>query len=347
MAHYRKRSSTWTAQVKLSGGKTRSKSFPTKPMAAAWARDIESQRDKGVLRDPKLDKITVRSLWPTFLKVRRGLLAPATVKKNSSHWTNHIEPHIGDWAVASVRRSHIEAWVVSRVDAGVGLPTIEACVRLLSALMECAVDDDLIVANPARKVRMPKHLPKRKRFVTADEIERVLDVVEGSDHRLLLALLATTGLRIGEALGLTKADVGVGAASVSVRQVWTRDGVKEHPKTHHAVRTVPVPEELRDLLKEHTRAMLPATRLFYADDRNLNRRVLAPACQAAKVEVFTLHHLRHHAASVWVAGGVPLFEVARALGQADTRMVERTYGHLVPGAHDRLLAASTRVSLTP
>jgi integrase len=103
---------------------------------------------------------------------------------------------------------------------------------------------------------------------------------------------------------------------------------------------VPVPEEWRGPLTEHTRHMLPATLLWPgADDRNLNRRVLTPACEAAGVPTITVHELRHHAASVWVAGGVPLFEVARALGQADTRMVERTYGHLVPGAHDRLLAA--------
>ncbi len=355
MATFRKIGDKWVAQVRLkpgvagkgaSVGATRTRRFPTKPMAMAWARDIEAQRDKGTLKDPKLDEVTLGSLWPAVSKIRKGVLEPATVAKNQSHWIGHLEPHFGDLSVTGLRRSAIEAWVVEQVEAGVGVPTIEACVRLLSAILESAVDDDLIVANPARKVRVPKHMPKRKRFVTEDEINRVLGHVDAPDYKLLLALMATTGLRIGEALGLTRADIDRAASVVSVRQVWTRFGIKEYPKSDSAVRTVPVPDEVRDALKVHIAPMLPASQVFQGDDRNLNRRVLAPACVAAKVEVFTLHELRHHCASVWVARGVPLFEVAKALGQADTRMVERTYGHLVPGANDRLLAARSRVSLT-
>jgi integrase len=342
VASIRKRGDKWIAQVLLQDRKYRAKSFPTKPLAVAWARDLEAARDRGdTIRDPGLDKVTVGQLWEPFVTIRRGVLSPNTVAKNTSHWRIHLKPTFAGMPAAGLRRSHVEAWVAEQVTAGRGVPTVGACVALLSALLESAVEDGIITANPVLKVRMPKHQPKRRRFITGDELGQVLDQVEHPDDRLLLDLMANTGLRIGEALGLTASDVARDGSTVSVHQVWTRHGYKPIPKGDLAAarRTVPVPAHIQPALREHVRLMLPAAVLFHGDDRNINRRILAPACEAADLEWVTLHELRHHAASVWIAAGVPLFEVARALGHTSTRMVEATYGHLTPGAHDRLRAA--------
>lgn len=341
MATFRQRgkSGSWTAQIKLRDGTRRVQTFPTKGLAQAWAREIEGQRDRGEVRDLALDKVTVADLWKSASITRKGTLSASTIARNESHWRNHLQPHWGSVTVASLRRSQVEAWVAEQSAAGVGTPTLDACVRLLGALCEVAVDDGVVTANPVRRVRLPKHQAKRKRFLSVAEVDAILAKVEAPDHRLLLELMAVSGLRIGEALGLRKADLGGDAAMVAVHQVWTRHGPKAYPKSDSSVRTVPVPASLRPRLLAHAQPMLPTAALFVGDDRNLNRRVLSKACEAAGVEVITLHELRHHAASVWVSAGVPMWEVSKALGHADTRMTERTYAHLSPGAHDRLLAA--------
>ena len=342
MASIRKRGDKWIAQVLLPDRKYRAKSFPTRPLAVAWARDLEAARDRGdTIRDPGLDKVTIGALWEPFVTIRRGVLSANTVAKNTSHWRIHLKPRFGDTPVAALRRSHVEAWVAEKVAAGVGVPTIGNCVTLLSALLESAVEDQIITANPVRLVRVPKHQPKRRRFITSGELGQILDQVEDPTNRLLLDLLANTGLRIGEMLGLTSSDVARDGSTVSVHQVWTRHGYKPIPKgdASAARRTVPVPAHIQPALREHVRLMLPNAILFHGDDRNINRRILAPACEAAGLDWVTLHELRHHAASVWIAAGVPLFEVARALGHTSTRMVEATYGHLTPGFNDRLRAA--------
>jgi integrase len=59
---------------------------------------------------------------------------------------------------------------------------------------------------------------------------------------------------------------------------------------------------------------------------------MAAACEAAKIEELTFHELRHSYASLLIAKGVPLSYIAAQLGQADTRMVEKHYGHLQPNA---------------
>ena len=340
MASYRQRGKGWTAQVRMPDGTFRTKAFPTKKQAQVWAVDIEAKRDRGIVRDPRKDDATFADLWPTFLDKRDGLLSPATLSKNRTHWRQHLEPAFGDTRVVTLRRSHVEAWVARRSRAGVGAPTLEAAVRLLSALCEYAVDDDVIPANPVRKVKSPAHIADRRAFVTAAEIDAVLAHVEDPRHRLLLRLMASTGLRIGEALGLQVRDIDGDA--VHVRRAWTRHGTKETPKSSSSVRVVPLTADLAAALRAETASTLPATPIFHGiDDRNFSRRVLEPAVDAAGVERFTLHDLRKHAASTWVAAGLPLFEVARALGHRDTRMVEAIYGHLTPGAHDRLRAAMT------
>ena len=94
------------------------------------------------------------------------------------------------------------------------------------------------------------------------------------------------------------------------------------------------------MLLDLVAATLPDERIFAGlDAQAVNQRIVKPAARAAGLDDVHTHALRHHAASLWVSRGLPLFEVARALGHSSTRMVESTYGHLVPDAHDRLLEA--------
>jgi integrase len=61
------------------------------------------------------------------------------------------------------------------------------------------------------------------------------------------------------------------------------------------------------------------------------KRPMIEACQRAKIRpLISFHGLRHTWASLSVMAGVPLMVVARNLGHADTRMVEKHYGHLAP-----------------
>ncbi len=62
------------------------------------------------------------------------------------------------------------------------------------------------------------------------------------------------------------------------------------------------------------------------------RPFMEAGCREAGLSVLTFHELRHTAASTWLAAGMDLILVARQLGHADTRMVEKHYGHLRPDA---------------
>jgi integrase len=78
-------------------------------------------------------------------------------------------------------------------------------------------------------------------------------------------------------------------------------------------------------------------------------RPIAQACQRANVNPpVNFHALRHTWASLSVMSGVPLLVVAKNLGHADTRMVERHYGHLAPSyVADAIRANAPRFGFTP
>jgi integrase len=58
--------------------------------------------------------------------------------------------------------------------------------------------------------------------------------------------------------------------------------------------------------------------------------LMLAACKHARIDPLNFHALRHTWASLSVMGGMPLMVVAKNLGHADTRMVEKHYGHLAP-----------------
>lgn len=339
MASIAKRGDTWQARVSLGGNRYRSKAFPTKGMAAEWARTQEAEIADGVAATPGADAVTVGQLWPRLLATRVGRMAPATVAHNRAMWAKHVEPRWGTERASRVRTSDVEAWSAGMLTAGVGLPTVRQSVILLSLLMRMAVRDKTIRANPVSGVELPDHVPARKQFITKAELAAILAAIPDANDRLLVEVLAYCGLRVSEALGLTAGNVDRDHDVLHIREVVV-DGHRKVPKNRSSVRVVPVPPETMARIRSAVRASTPKAPVFRATDhRNFSKRVLRPACVKAEGPVISLHELRHYAASTWVAAGVPLPTVAAILGHSTVTELQRTYVHVQHDAHAVIRAA--------
>jgi len=85
--------------------------------------------------------------------------------------------------------------------------------------------------------------------VTRAEVESIIGAIIPR-YKVLVVLLAGTGLRIGEALGVKATDLGPECRVLHVRRsVW--DCQEQLPKTSNAVRVVDVPEQLAKVLPEY------------------------------------------------------------------------------------------------
>ena len=159
-------------------------------------------------------------------------------------------------------------------------------------------------------------------------------------------LIAATGLRRGEALGLRWADVDLGAGVLRVAGTLGRIGrrlVISEPKTDRSRRTVPLHPAVVTMLRAHRTAQ-KAERLRAGnqwtdsglvfttelggpvDPRNL-LRVLEGAAAAAGVEGAGVHTLRHSAAVAWLEAGVHIRQVADLLGHSSVAITGDVYGH--------------------
>lgn len=342
-------SGRWRAQVYLRDGKLRSKTFDTRLLAKRWAAEAEAARDAGaaatrLAADVADDRVTVGDYWrDRVLPHRRARKEPATVARNISQWTVHLAPTFADRPLGAVRRAEVNEWVTAQLAVQTGVPTIRGCLNLLSAIYVRAMDDDLVDTNPALNIETPAHQAADKGYLSRAEVADILSHV-AEPYRLFLELTAETGMRFGEAAGLTPEAVLNDARQVRVRKVWTRQGLKDIPKTETSNRVIPVPAHLRPRLAEAVLATVPGTLVFTGpmggglSDSNLRQRILARACDAAGVRRITMHHLRHAYTSWLTEAGVSPRDIAGVLGHSSTRMQDR-YAHLAPGHGDRILAA--------
>jgi integrase len=163
----------------------------------------------------------------------------------------------------------------------------------------------------------------RVRYLTIDEAKRLINA-SGEDFRALVRAALCTGARYGELARLTVADFNPESRTVGVRQ--SKSG-----KPRHVVLTDEGAAFFRQLCAGRAGSEIMLTHAAGAWGKSHQARPMADACAAGKISPpMNFHGLRHTWASHAVMNGVPLLVVARNLGHADTRMVEKHYGHLAP-----------------
>ncbi len=170
--------------------------------------------------------------------------------------------------------------------------------------------------------------------MTPEQLHCFLKVVHPR-HRLLFKLLATSGLRISEALALQWKHVTLGARpSIQVRRAIVRRRVHP-PKSKHGRRTVPLSHKLAEDLVS-TRGLAGPDDLLFSSragtpllPENMRRRVLKPAAEEADASWAGFHTFRHTCASMLFARGANAVQVQRWLGHHSPAFTLATYVHLL------------------
>ena len=177
----------------------------------------------------------------------------------------------------------------------------------------------------------------RVRYLSIDECRRLIDAAEGAFRDLVQAALLT-GCRFGELASLQVRDFNPDAGTLHIRTSKTGRG--RHVVLHDEG------VELFTRLSDGRRGVELMLRKVDGDrwGKSNQTRPMAEACAAAGIEPpATFHSLRHTYASHSVMAGAPLLVVAKNLGHADTRMVEKHYGHLSASyVADAIRAAAPR-----
>lgn len=345
-------------------GRERSRSFPDRRKKAAedFLGEVESDVRSGAYLDPEAGRVPFREYATNWAK---GQSSDAASRQSvESRLRSQLYPFFDRRPVDSIGPSLVRDWLAWMEERQLDGTYRAVLFDTLSSIMTAAVEDRLIRDNPcqARSIKRPRRSTHR---VVPWSVERVRAVQGGLVERWRLAadLGAGLGLRQGEVLGLSAADLDPVEDVVHVvRQLRIIRGqlVFAPPKGGKS-RTVPLPAEVRSAVAHHREDfpsvgvrlpwLEPGGRavevgLLLTNGRgephsgdHFNKVMWRGAFRAAGLDYARrtdgMHALRHFYASTLLAGGVSIKEVAEYLGHADPGFTLRTYTHLVPSSHAR------------
>jgi integrase len=230
-------------------GVRRSKTFKTKTDAQVWLSSMETSIAQKTWRPPEGGNTTVGTYADSYLA--RQDLRPSTRELYETTWRVRLRDAWANVPVADVSVDRVRAWH-ARASKSTGPTALAIAYRLLRSILNVAVADGVIAANPCRTGTAAAPRPaKPARTLTAAEVRVVADAVP-SRYRSLVLVLGFGGLRFGEATALRRCDIEKGGQFIRVERIVRYVGKKwlvGPPKTDAGRRTVALPTFVGDALE--------------------------------------------------------------------------------------------------
>lgn len=322
--------------------------FPTKQSAGQFLSGIETDMARGAYIDPRAGRTTL-ARWTESWLARPGKRANSTVRDRQALEVFLAE--LGPVALGALTPGQIQA-VVDRRARSAAPATVARDFSAVRAVLNAAVDADMIARSPARRIALPKVRPPARTALSPAELDRLASAVP-SRYRALVLVAGVLGLRWGEAVGLRVKDIDFLRRTVTVAQLV--EEVAGHvqlvaeAKTPAGLRTLTAPAFLIEELAEHLAthragARSDADALVFVGARGavlrrrFGERILAPAVARAGLDPgLTFHALRHVAITAMVEAGVHPRVMQGRAGHATSRLTMELYAH-VPDTADRQAA---------
>lgn len=345
-----KRRMRWVVEYLDDSGKRRYRTCYT----LADAKRYEAERTLDPGGNPL---VTVGDVAKRWLEVSKAKVRPQSYKNYENTVRLHIMPTLGTRRASSVRPSDIELLLVRRLEDGLKPKTVATIQTVVYGIFKRAVRDGVVRANPATgltgELRLTRRAkaPDRIKAFTPEELAAFLDSALARYPHLhpLFLTMASTGIRIGEALGLKWTDVdfdgheegGERVYGITVARTMLRDGRIDQTKNAR-VRQVDVDRDVREMLWQLFRSFqernLSAGRslpdwIFQRSEgghlsagrvRDKFKVILAGAGLPLH---YSPHALRHTFAAVHIKSGTDLGYVKEQLGHWSIQMTYDTYGH--------------------
>lgn len=345
MGSIRKKGPHYEARYRDPAGRSRSKSFRTKAEARTFLAHVETAKHAGTWIDPQRAKLHFAT-WAAKERAAWSDLRPATKARADSLIRTHVLPEFGAFALGAITPLRIQSWINDLVESGLSPSTVQGCYRLLSRIMNAAVNARLIATSPCRGITLPRVERVEMMFLNPDELHR-LALAAGAFSPLIYSA-GYLGLRWGELAALRRARIDTLRGSLEVTETLNDVGGHLHfgpPKTKAARRRVSIPPFLCSMLADHLlkRPGGPESLVFVGRDGAPLRRTTfrtrhwKPAVvQAGLPSALRFHDLRHSCASLLIAQGAHPKEIQARLGHSSITTTLDRYGHLFPSLDERL-----------
>ena len=228
--------------------------FRTKRDAEAYLSTIRADMERGTWVNSGAGRVTLRAYATTWLE-QRADLRPRTVELYEGELRLHILPVLGDLELARITPARVRDWHAGILKAGTpGKTTVAKCYRLLHAILNTAVTDELISRNPCAIRGAGQERTPERPIASIPQVFEIADTI-APRFRAMVLVAAFAGLRLGEMLALTRERIDLRHGRIKVIEQYQelKDGTRVlgPPKSDAGIRTVAIPAVLTPALQHH------------------------------------------------------------------------------------------------
>jgi integrase len=338
--------------------------FKTKRDAEAYLNEVLPQVQNGTWTPPTKERF--EDFAQRWLKDYAAAKArPTTLASYQMIARKHLVPEFGLTPLTQLSPKRIQQYFTKKLESGLSSTTVRHHAMLLHKMLATAVREGILRQSPADRDRVEIPRNRDTEMLTLDEEHAQMFLAEArrsSQFFRLYLFAATTGVRMGEALGLAwkHLSLTMGTASIVQTVYWLYGSAKEgrstqllfgEPKSKKARRMVPLlPEVVEELVA--LRAEQDEIRRLLGDRYHDHDLVLCQAngtplhpsdvrkdfhgvLKRAGLPRIRFHDLRHTAASLWLQHGVHPKVVQELLGHATAAFTLQVYSHVLPGLKEQ------------
>jgi integrase len=278
-------------------------------------------------------------------------------------WNNHIAPRLGQLLLDDLTPDVVRTWYsqlgtdlsaklatkhkVSTATRQDGTSTVARCYRILRAIMNTAVEDELIATSPCRIKNGGTYRNTERPTLTVAEVDTLATTV-ATRYRALVLALAWTGIRLGEATEMRRRDLNLAAGNIRVdRGAYPNpEGgyFIDTPKSRAGHRTIAIPSFLTAEVQDHLDAFVkdtsPDALVFPTRSGECAygaaQTAITRALRAMGRSDIRVHDLRHTGQVLAAQSGATLADLMARLGHSSVNAAMK-YAHAA-GDHGRQVA---------
>ncbi|XZM33505.1 tyrosine-type recombinase/integrase [Clostridium perfringens] len=352
-------------------GTPKRKSFTgkTKKEVSDKMKAFYVDNNRGLL--PTDDKITLSQWFYTWLFTYRiHDLKPSSFERYEGLYRNYIEASsLGKIKLMDLRTHHIQAYYNSLVsEDGKSPSTIKTINKCLKSCLNQALKEGYVAKNYCTIITLPKDSESPKDTInvfTLEEQQCFMKECINNKNGMLYILALGTGLRLGEILALRWTDINLKENYINInkalKSTYIIDNkgnreftvIEQPPKTKNSIRTVPLNNNLIDLLLEHRKKQMierdsnidiyfdnnlvfSTPQGNYLSESNV-RKSFKRVLKKCNLNDFRFHDLRHTFATRLFENGIPPKTVQSLLGHSNISTTLNIYTHVMKDTKDKAI----------
>ncbi|WP_270736648.1 site-specific integrase [Streptococcus anginosus] len=335
MAYYRKRDNNWEYRIsyKDEKGKFRQKSkggFKTKKLAQAAAMEVEKKLTQNILTDTEVSLYDFVKTWSEVYK--RPYVKDKTWETYTKNF-RHIKTFFKDLKLKDITPLYYQKRL-NEFGEKYAQETLEKFHYQIKGAIKIAVREQIITYNFAEDAKVKSQVATRSENVDFLEKDEYLSLIETTRDNInyvsyfTLYLLAVTGLRFAEAMGLTWADIDFENGIISVNRNFDYSKTQEFTdlKNESSKRVIPIDRNtikiLSDYRKNYWQANIKNRICFGVSNSACNKLIKRLVDRPVRN-----HSLRHTYASYLILNGVDIVTISKLLGHESPDITLKIYSH--------------------